>query len=54
MIMKCLVDAFLDAAHKTLKYGYFAPLTALRFTVTRHGNYFWHLRALYRLTFRCS
>ena len=41
----------LKAAHHTCRYGYFAPLTAAWLAITRSGNYFRHLRALYRLSF---
>lgn len=40
---------FRQAAIGTVRYGYFAPLTALYFAMTRPGGYFWHIRALYRL-----
>ncbi|MDP2401136.1 MAG: hypothetical protein Q8M66_04090 [Actinomycetota bacterium] len=33
-------------------YGYFAPLTAAYLVLTRPGHYLWHIRALYRLSFR--
>lgn len=46
-----MIDAFLKAARGTLKYGYFAPLTAAWLSVKRPGGYFWHLRALYKLAF---
>lgn len=49
--MSELIQGFKRGAVGTLKYGYFAPLTAGYFAVTRKGNYFGHIRALYRLCF---
>ncbi len=46
-----LKRSFVKAAHHTWRYGYFAPIKAVGFAITRPGNYFWHLRALYRLSF---
>ena len=48
---EALKRSFLKAAHHTWRYGYFAPLTAAGLAITRPGNYLWHLRALYRLSF---
>lgn len=45
-------DTLKDAAMRTLRYGYFAPLQAAWLTRTRRGGYFRHLKALYRLAFR--
>lgn len=42
----------MNAAKRTLRYGYFAPLQAACLTRTRKGGYFWHIRALYRLAFK--
>lgn len=36
---------------RALKYGYFAPLTALWLAFKRPGGYLRHLLALYRLCF---
>jgi hypothetical protein len=33
------------------RYGYFAPITAFYFAMTRKGSYLWHFKALYRLCF---
>jgi len=49
--MSYFVQGFKKGFIGTWKYGYFAPLTAAYFAATRKGNYFWHLRALYRLCF---
>lgn len=46
-----LKDSFMKGARGCLKYGYFAPLTAVWLTIKRRGGYFRHLRALYRLAF---
>jgi hypothetical protein len=50
-MIKELTRGFVKGAHHTWRYGYFAPLTAAWIAITRSGNYFWHLRALYRLSF---
>lgn len=42
---------FKKGARGTWKYGYFVPITALYFSMTRRGSYLWHIRALYRLCF---
>ena len=42
---------FKNAFIGSWRYGYFAPVTALYFAMTRKGGYLWHLRALYRLCF---
>lgn len=44
----------MNAAKRTLRYGYFAPLQAAWLARTRKGGYFRHLRALYRLTFKAE
>lgn len=44
-------QGFLKGLIATWRYGYFAPLIALRLTLTRKGSYFRHLKALYRLSF---
>jgi len=43
--------AFFKGARGTVRYGYFAPLTAAWLFATRSGSYGWHLKALYRLAF---
>ncbi len=45
-------EKFWDIGLRTWKYGYFAPLMAAWFVLKRQGGYVFHLRALYRLTFR--
>lgn len=49
--MNGFIQGFIKGVKETPR-GYFAPLTAAWFASKRHGGYFWHLRALYRLTFR--
>ncbi|MHB1300517.1 MAG: hypothetical protein ACYCY8_06590 [Burkholderiales bacterium] len=44
---RSLINSFLG----TWRYGYFAPIIALKLTITRSGHYFWHLKALYRLSY---
>lgn len=46
-----LKDSFMKGFRGTLKYGYFAPLTAVWLAIKRPRNYVWHLKALYRLAF---
>lgn len=46
-----LKSTFKRSLHRTLHYGYFAPLTALWLTLKRPGGYIKHLLALYRLCF---
>lgn len=38
-------------AFRSLRYGYFPPLQALRLTVRRPGGHFRHWAALYRMAF---
>lgn len=38
-------------ASRSLRYGHFPPLKALRLTVRRPGGYFRHLAAWYRMAF---
>lgn len=51
-LLSLLAMSFQDAAKRSLKYGYFAPIQAGWLAGTRHGGYFKHLRALYRLAFK--
>lgn len=46
-----LKSEFIRGFRGSLKYGYFAPLSAAWFAVKRPGSYLRHLRALYRLDF---
>lgn len=50
--MNDLLDEFKNAAVRTWRYGYFAPLTAVYLALTRQGGYLRHIRALYRLSFK--
>lgn len=50
--MNDFLAGFKHAAVGTWRYGYFAPLTAAYLALTRPGSYLWHIRALYRLSFR--
>ena len=46
-LKRSLINSFLG----TWRYGYFAPIIAARLAITRPGHYFWHLKALYRLSY---
>lgn len=50
-IMLEFKNGFIKGLRGTWKYGYFAPLKAAGFAITRPGSYLWHLRALYRLCY---
>lgn len=50
--MNDFVDGFKTGFRRSWRYGYFAPIMALYYSMTRPGSYITHLRALYRLCFR--